>query len=58
MFRLAIGYMLGNARLLYPRFNLHVAGVLARQGGEYRILLGRPVPFQHPFPRLHRKGQV
>lgn len=53
-----IGYVFGNARLLYPRFYLHVAGVLARQGGEYRILLGCTVPFRHPLPCLHGKGQI
>lgn len=53
-----VGYVLGNARALYPRFDEGIAGILARQRGKYRLFFVRTVPFRHPFPGLRGEGQV
>ena len=52
-----IGYMLGYARRLDPRFELHIA-VLTWQCGKYKVFISGSVPFRHPFPCIHGKGKI
>lgn len=39
-----IGYMLGYARRLNPRFELHITGVLTWQCGKYKVFISGSVP--------------
>lgn len=53
-----IGYMLGYARRLDPRFELYITGVLTWQCGKYKVFISCSVPFRHPFPCVHGEGKI
>ena len=53
-----VGYVLGYARCLGPRLELHIAGILTRQCRKHGVVISGSVPFRHPFPCIHGKGKI